>query len=65
MRNNRLFETSPMIIYISKSKKDLKTAFKTDFLVHNNHLNMCEQVEISKWMLGSRKIGFKCEYLRF
>ena len=40
-----------MIIYICKTEI-FKTRFlKTGFSVHNIHLNLCGQVEKSKWIL--------------
>ena len=33
--------------------------------LHNNNLNLCVQVENSKWILCSRESGVKCGYLRF
>ena len=53
-----------MIIYNCTSKS-LNPAFKNEFLVHSNHLNLCGQVENLKWILSSRKPGVKCGYLRF
>ena len=41
-----------------------KLAFKTGFSVHYIHLYLCGQVENTKWILCSRKIGVKCAYLR-
>ena len=35
--------------------KSRKLTFKTGFLVHNIYLNLCEQVENSKWILCSRE----------
>ena len=54
-----------MIIHICSSEI-LKTRVKTGFLVHNIHLYLSGQVENTKWILCSRKIGgVKCAYLRF
>ena len=53
-----------MIIYFHTSEI-LKTRFKNRFSVHNNHLYLCGQVENTKWILCSRKMGIKCAYLRF
>ena len=41
--------------------KNLKTAIKEVFLVHNNNLNLCGhgQVENCKWIFCCRKTGFK------
>ena len=33
--------------------------FKIGFSVHNIHLYLCEQVENTKWILRSQKIGVK------
>ena len=47
-------------------KKSLKTEFKTVFrYTMNNHLNLCGQVQISKWILCSPKTGIKCGHLSF
>ena len=54
------FETNQMIIDIFVHKKSQKLAFKTGFSVHNIHLYLCGQVENTKWILRSRKIGVEC-----
>ena len=46
-------------------KKSSSFVFKTCYYVHNNQLNLCGQVETSKWILCSQKTGVKCGYLRF
>ena len=43
----------------------LKLAFTPGTHCHNNHFNLCGQLENSKWILCSQKTGVKCEYLRF
>ena len=48
------------------SGKTIVLVYQTNgFSVQNNHLNLCGQVENTKWILRSRKPGVKCEYLRF
>ena len=47
-----------MTFYVCTSK-----IFKNHVL--SNHLNLCEQVENSKWIMCSLKSDFKCGYLRF
>ena len=51
-------------IYICTSKS-LKIVSIISFLVHNNHLNLCGQVENFKWILCNCKTGVKLGYLRF
>ena len=46
-------------------QKSWKFAFKTGFTEHNINLYLWWQVENTKWILCSRKIGDKYEYLRF
>ena len=43
-------------------KKSLKLAFKTGFSIHNNHLNLCGQVEHSKWMFCIQNTAVKCGF---
>ena len=52
-----VFQSNLMIIYIYSSKI-LNPAFKTSFLVHNDHWNFCGYVENSKWILCTRKKVF-------
>ena len=40
-------------------KRKYVLRLKIRFLVYNNHLNLCERVENSKWILYSRKTGIK------
>ena len=58
------FETNQMIIYIHTSEI-LKGSVKNRFLVHNIQTYLCGQVENTKWILCSGKIGVKYAYLRF
>ena len=59
-----IFKTKLIIIHIC-IKFFFKSAFKTKFLVHNNHLNLYWQVNNSKWILCNRKTDVKCGYIRF
>ena len=40
-------------LYVYLHQKSLKSAVETSFLVSNNHLNLCGQVENSKWSMKS------------
>ena len=46
-------------------KKSWKLTFTAGFSVQNIHFYLCGQVENTKWILCSRKIGVKCSYLSF
>ena len=59
---NIFFKQNLMIIYICKS---LKLRIKASFLVHNNYLNLCRQVDNFKWILCSPNTDVNCGYLRF
>ena len=56
------FEMNLIIIFVHQ--KSQNPAFKTGFLVFNNHLNLCGQAENYKWIFCSRKTGVECGYLR-
>ena len=45
---------SDVYIFIFVYQKSLKPTFEIDFSVHNNLLNLCGQVENSKWL------NFRC-----
>ena len=46
-------------------KNHENSRLKQVLAVHNIHLYLCGQVENTKRILCSRKIGVKCAYLRF
>ena len=60
MRIYSLFESNLIIFYICTSK-NLKTPPLKGFWVHNNYLNLCGQVENSKWTLCCRKTGVNAD----
>ena len=39
--------------------KSLEIAFNLVFSVHNKHLNLCMQVDISQWLMCGGKTGFR------
>ena len=56
-----IFQINIKNIYICTSKI-CEFAFKTDFSVNNDHLNLCGQDENSNWVLFSKKIGVNCVF---
>ena len=52
-------------LFMFVHKKSWKLTYKTGFSVHNIYLYLWGQVENTKLILSSRKIGVKCAYLRF
>ena len=51
-------------LFMFVHQKSWKLTFKTGLSVHNIHLNLCGQVENSKWILCSRKTGVKYIYIK-
>ena len=49
-------------LFLIVHQKSLKNTIKPGYSVHNNHLNLCGQIEKSKWILCSLKRGVKCGY---
>ena len=59
---NRILSYGFLYFYFTNVKN---LQYEIGLSVHNFHLNLCGQVENSKWILCSRKTGVKSANLRF